>query len=85
MFWNKKKSNNNETVITTRIIKTSKQAEHEREVLEEVKKQISICPECGFEYNESSMIPMKEQYSGDSIETNECAKCGAKWQVRYHL
>jgi Zn ribbon nucleic-acid-binding protein len=85
MFWNRNKKNNNETVITTRILRTSEQAKYEKEVLEKVNIQISTCPECEYSHNESTMIPMEEMYSGDTIETNECVKCGAEWQVRYHL
>jgi len=81
MFWNKK---NNDYVITTKITKTSNQAQFEREIKEKVEQQSSICPECGH-INRPRMFG--STYVGTNIHTSygECEKCGTKWEVDYRL
>lgn len=43
MFWNNK--NKNQSIITTKITKTSSQAQFEKELKDKVEEQSSVCPE----------------------------------------
>ena len=83
MFWNKK--NKNDYTITTKITKTSSQAQFEKEIKEKVEQQTSICPECGHK-NRPRMIGTTYEYDSHlHTSYGECEKCGTKWEVDYRL
>jgi hypothetical protein len=82
VFWNKKKKND-DYIITTKITKTSSQAQFEKEIEKQIWLKANTCPACGNEDKESSGIPLQDFNSKIYFIHSECTKCNTEWETRY--
>jgi len=83
MFWNKK--NNNETLIITRVTKTSSQSKYEKEIENKAEQQSCICPECGYNNKYLIFLPCKYENTDINVLDSTCEKCGTEWRTEYRL
>jgi hypothetical protein len=81
-FFNKKE-NKNESVITTRITKTSSQAQYEKEIWKKIKLQADTCPNCKDINRDNSGIPLQVGYTNTYIIHCKCKKCNTEWETEY--
>ena len=84
MFWNK---NKNETVITTRVTKTSSQSYYEKEIINKAENQARLCPECGHMHKSKEFMgfPLRIEGTNIHLDHSKCEKCGAEWETQYRL